>query len=65
MRVGGKGTRVGWVVAKAKTKKQDNANGRVRFSSYCDVHMYPQWANNPLQGPNRCVLTVGLISGLI
>ena len=29
MRVGGKGTRVGWVVAKAKTKKQDNANGRV------------------------------------
>ena len=27
------------VVAKAKTKKQDNTNGRV-YSGY-DIHMYP------------------------
>ena len=52
---------VGWVVAKAKTKKQDNTNGRAR-SGY-DVHMYPQWANNPLQGLDKHILTVEAISG--
>ena len=25
--------------------------------------MYPQWANIPLQGLDRCALTVGAISG--
>ena len=25
--------------------------------------MYPQWANIPLQGLDRCVLTVGAVSG--
>ena len=30
MRVNGKDTRVGWLVAKAKTKKKDNTNGRFR-----------------------------------
>ena len=29
---------VGWVVAKAKTKKWDDTNGRIY--SGCDVHMY-------------------------
>ena len=28
-RVGRRGTGVGWVVVKAKTKKQDDTNGRV------------------------------------
>ena len=44
----------GWVVAKAKTKKQDDTHSRV-WSGY-DVHMYPQ-------GLDRCALTVGAISG--
>ena len=30
MVVSRKGTRVGWLVQKAKTKKQDNTNGRFR-----------------------------------
>ena len=55
MGVGG----VGWVVAKSKTKKQDNANGRA-YSGY-DVHMYPQWVSNPLQGLDRHILTVEAI----
>ena len=29
-----------------------------KVSSY-DVHMYPQWANIPLQGLDRCMLTGG------
>ena len=46
---------------KAKTRKQDDTNSRVQ-SSY-DVYMYPQRANIPLQGLDRCALTVGAISG--
>ena len=57
----GNGTEVGWVVAKTKTKKQEYTNGRV-WSGY-DVHMYPQRANIPLQSLDRCVLTVGALSG--
>ena len=58
---GWEGHGVGWVVAKAKTKKQDNTNSRV-YSGY-DVHIYPQWANIPLQGLDRRVLTVVAIAG--
>ena len=53
---------LGWVVAKSKTKKQDNTNGRA-YSGY-DVHMYPQWVNSPLQGLDRHTLTVETISGI-
>ena len=57
--VGGKGTGVGWVVAKDKTAK----NGKdCRVLRGYDVHIYPQSANIPLQGINRCVLTVKAIS---
>ena len=52
---------MGWVLAKAKTKKQDDTNGRVKSS--CDVHMHPQRANIPLQGLDSDVLTLGTISG--
>ena len=45
---GGKGSGMGWVVEKAKTKKQNDTNSRVE-SGY-DIHMYPQWANISLQG---------------
>ena len=62
MGVSGKGTGVGWVVAKTKTKKQDYTNGRV-LSGYA-VHMYPHWANNIPEGLDRHVLTVQAISGL-
>ena len=40
--MGGNGAWVGWMMVKAKTKKQDDMNGGVR-SGY-DVHMCPQWA---------------------
>ena len=60
-RMGGKGVRVGWVVAKVKTKEQDNTNSRI-WSGY-DVHMYPQLANIPLKGLYRHVLIVGTVSG--
>ena len=46
MGVGGKGSGLGWVVAKAKTKKQDDTNSRVE-SGY-DIHMYLH--NISLQG---------------
>ena len=59
MKVGRKGTEVRWVMAKASTKKQDDKNGKV-WSGYV-VHAYPQWANNPLKGLDRCVLTMGAI----
>ena len=59
--VSGRGARVGWMVAKAKTKKQDDTNSRV--ASEYDVHMYPQRANILLQGLNRHGLTVEAISG--
>ena len=55
------GASCGWVVAKAKTKKQDDTNSRV-YSGH-DGHMYPQRANTPLQGLHRYALTVGAISG--
>ena len=61
--MGGKGVRVGWVVAKVKTKMQDNTNIRV-WSGY-DVHMYLQWANIPLKGLDRHVLTVKPSIGII
>ena len=50
--MGGRGTGVGWVVEKAKTKKQDDTNS-----------MYPPRANIPLQGLDRRGPTVGVISG--
>ena len=40
MGVGGNGAWVGWMMAKPKTKKQDDTNGRVK-SGY-DVHIYTQ-----------------------
>ena len=55
------GYRMEWVVATAKAKKRDDTNGRIK-SGY-DIHMYPQWLNNPLQGLNRHVLTVRAILG--
>ena len=53
---------MGWVVAKAKTKKQDNTMIEFRVATY-DVHMHPQRANIPLQGLDRHVLAEGVISG--
>ena len=47
---------VEWVVTTAKTKRWHNANDRV-YSGY-DVHMYPQWANIPLQDLDRCVYQI-------
>ena len=38
--MGGKSVGMGWLVAKTKTKKQDDTNGRVY--SGCDIHMHPQ-----------------------
>ena len=52
---------MGWVVAKAKTKKQDGTNGRV-LSGYA-IHMHPQGVSIPPQGLDRRVLTVGAVSG--
>ena len=49
------------VVAKAAIKKQGDTNGR--FSDR-DIAMYTQWVNNPLQGLDRCILTLGMILGL-
>ena len=53
---------MGWVVAKAKTKKQGDTDGRTRMAIH-DAHMYAQWTNNPLQDLDRCVLMVKAISG--
>ena len=50
-----------WVVATAKAKKRDDTNGRI--TSGYDIHMYPQWVSNPLQGLNRHVLIVRAILG--
>ena len=49
------------MAAKAKTKKQNYTNSRVK-SGY-NVCMHPQRANTSLQGLDRRVLTVGAISG--
>ena len=49
------GAQVGWVVAKAETKQQDD--GMVGFRV-----IIPQRANIPLQGLERRELTVGVIS---
>ena len=46
-------------MAKASYKEADDTNGSV-WSGYV-VHAYPQWANNPLKGLDRCVLTMGAI----
>ena len=51
----------GGMLAKTKTKKQDDTNSRVK-SDY-DVHMYPQKVNIPLKGLDRHALTVGAILG--
>ena len=56
MGMGWKSAGVECVLAKAK---KDDTNDR--FHSGYDIHMYPQWVNNPLQGLDRCVLTVGAI----
>ena len=42
---GQEGCRVGWVVAKAKTKKQYDTTAEFRVA---DVHVHPQIANIPL-----------------
>ena len=59
--MGGKSVGVGWLVAKTKTKKQDDTNGRVY--SGCDIRMHPQRANIPLQGLDGYLLTMAAISG--
>ena len=43
-------------MATATINKHDNTNDRVYGSN--DVHMCPQWASIPLQGLDRCILTV-------
>ena len=63
MRVTGKGVGIGWLVARVKTKKCDNVNGRFRMAM-TTTYIYTQQVNNPLQDLDRCVLTVGAISGL-
>ena len=55
------GMGVGWLVAKAKTKKQDDTNSRV-WSGY-NIHMFLQRANILLQGLDRQVLMVEEVSG--
>ena len=52
------------MVAKAKTKKQDDTmvEFRVAMTSTC-THKGPQRATLPLQGVDRRVQTVGAISG--
>ena len=57
---GREGRGVGWVVAKAQTKKKQDTNSIVQ-SSY-DVYMHLQRANIPLKGLDRHALTVGAIS---
>ena len=57
----GRGMKVGWVMAKTKTKNQDDTN--IRVQSGYDIHLYPQRTNIPLQGLDRCALTMGAISG--
>ena len=37
---GGKGSGIGWVVAKAKTRKQDDTNSKVESGD--GIHTYPQ-----------------------
>ena len=53
----GRGTGVGWVVVKAKGKKQDYTNSRIKCGY--DMYIYPQRISIPLQGLNRRALTVG------
>ena len=50
---------MGWMVAKAETKKQNDTNSRV-YSGH-KVYMY-QRVNILLQGLERCGPTVGAIS---
>ena len=59
--MGGRHAGVGFVMAKASIKKEDNTI--VELKSRYDVYMHPQRANNPLQGLERRALTVGTISG--
>ena len=59
--MGGRDAEVWWVVTKVKTKKQDSTMTEFRVDIY-DFHMHPQRANIPLQGLNRCMLTVGATS---
>ena len=49
------------MVAKVKTKKQDDINSRVQSGH--DIHMCPQSANIPLKSLGRHNLTVEAISG--
>ena len=60
--MGERGAGVGWVVAKAKTKKQGTTTVEFRVRG-CDIHMDSQRVSIPLQGLDRHVLTVGTISG--
>ena len=46
---------------KSLINKKENTNSRVQ--SCYDVYMHQQRANIPLQGIDRCALTVGAISG--
>ena len=50
------------MVAKPAKSRQDDTIGRIESGH--DIHVHPQKANIPLQGLDKCVLTVGTISGL-
>ena len=59
--MGRKGARLGWVVAKAKQKKQDDTNGKV-YSGY-DVYIIICTTKGPLQDLDKHVLAVEVVSG--
>ena len=57
--VGGHGVR--WVVGKVKTRKQNQNTQMVGFAVVMMFHLYPQWANIPLQDLDRRVLIAGAL----